>query len=121
MNPDSGFVTFCATLGEALHAALTRTWVADVVHIDPAVALDPQEKWMLRERALYGPEPGHWKVYVIDNAHWLSPEAWASMLKLVEAMPDRTAFFFVSDSFDRLPDDVRRRFWLYVDAGLDGV
>ncbi|MBS1882142.1 MAG: DNA polymerase III subunit gamma/tau, partial [Actinobacteria bacterium] len=46
----------------------------------------------LRERVAYAPAGGHWKVYILDEAHMLTKEAWNAFLKTLEEPPPRTVF-----------------------------
>jgi DNA polymerase-3 subunit gamma/tau len=51
----------------------------------------------LRERAQYGPSgEDHHKVYIIDEAHMLTREAWNTLLKLLEEPPPRVVFVFAT-------------------------
>src|SRR5215216_2597172 len=46
----------------------------------------------LRERVGYAPAAGRWKVYILDEAHMLTREAWNAFLKTLEEPPPNTAF-----------------------------
>src|SRR4051812_12987522 len=46
----------------------------------------------LRERVAYAPAGGHWKVYILDEAHMLTKEAWNAFLKTLEEPPPKTVF-----------------------------
>ena len=46
----------------------------------------------LRERVGYAPAAGHWKVYILDEAHMLTREAWNAFLKTLEEPPPNTVF-----------------------------
>ena len=46
----------------------------------------------LRERVAYAPAGGHWKVYILDEAHMLTKEAWNAFLKTLEEPPPNTVF-----------------------------
>ena len=46
----------------------------------------------LRERVGYAPAGGHWKVYILDEAHMLTREAWNAFLKTLEEPPPNTVF-----------------------------
>src|SRR5690606_16872175 len=51
----------------------------------------------LRERAMYAPsEHGRYKVYIIDEAHMLTREAWNALLKILEEPPPRVIFVFAT-------------------------
>ena len=46
----------------------------------------------LRERVGYAPAAGHWKIYILDEAHMLTREAWNAFLKTLEEPPPNTVF-----------------------------
>ena len=46
----------------------------------------------LRERVGYAPAAGRWKVYILDEAHMLTREAWNAFLKTLEEPPPNTVF-----------------------------
>ena len=51
----------------------------------------------LRERAMYAPSgESRWKVYIIDEAHMLTREAWNALLKILEEPPSRVVFVFAT-------------------------
>src|SRR5690606_4374775 len=51
----------------------------------------------LRERAMYAPsEEKHYKVYIVDEAHMLTREAWNALLKVLEEPPPRVVFVFAT-------------------------
>src|SRR5205085_7324212 len=55
---------------------------------------DPRD---LRERALYAPSADdRYKVYIVDEAHMLTREAWNALLKILEEPPPRVVFVFAT-------------------------
>jgi len=51
----------------------------------------------LRERAMYAPSgEGRYKVYIVDEAHMLTREAWNALLKILEEPPPRVIFVFAT-------------------------
>src|SRR4026208_238245 len=51
----------------------------------------------LRERAMYAASrEGHFKVYIVDEAHMLTREAWNALLKILEEPPPRVVFVFAT-------------------------
>ena len=78
-----------------------RIWLGaanlDVVEIDAASNRGVDDARELRERAMYaasGPERS--KVYIIDEAHMLTREAWNALLKILEEPPPRVVFVFAT-------------------------
>ena len=69
----------------------------DVVEIDAASNRGVDDARELRERAMYAPtEPDRFKVYIIDEAHMLTREAWNALLKVLEEPPPRVIFIFAT-------------------------
>ncbi len=69
----------------------------DVNEIDAATNRGVDDARDLRERAMYAPtEAGRWKVYIVDEAHMLTREAWNALLKILEEPPPRVIFVFAT-------------------------
>lgn len=69
----------------------------DVVEIDAATNRGVDDARDLRERAMYAPtEESRWKVYIVDEAHMLTREAWNALLKILEEPPPRVIFVFAT-------------------------
>jgi DNA polymerase-3 subunit gamma/tau len=64
----------------------------DVIEMDAASNRSVDDIRDLRERVAYAPTGGRWKVYILDEAHMLTPEAWNAFLKTLEEPPPNTAF-----------------------------
>jgi DNA polymerase III subunit gamma/tau len=81
--------------------ACRRIWSGsaslDVVEIDAASNRGVDDARDLRERAMYAPstEEGY-KVYIVDEAHMLTREAWNALLKILEEPPPRVVFVFAT-------------------------
>jgi DNA polymerase-3 subunit gamma/tau len=82
-------------------ASCRRIWSGaaslDVVEIDAASNRGVDDARDLRERAMYAPsaEQGY-KVYIVDEAHMLTREAWNALLKILEEPPPRVVFVFAT-------------------------
>jgi DNA polymerase-3 subunit gamma/tau len=69
----------------------------DVVEIDAASNRGVEDARDLRERALYAAsQEGHHKIYIVDEAHMLTREAWNALLKILEEPPSRVVFVFAT-------------------------
>src|SRR5207247_5919662 len=64
----------------------------DVIEMDAASNRSVDDIRDLRERVGYVPATGHWKVYILDEAHMLTREAWNAFLKTLEEPPPSTVF-----------------------------
>jgi DNA polymerase III subunit gamma/tau len=78
-----------------------RIWAGktslDVVEIDAASNRGVDDARDLRERAMYAPtEADRYKIYIIDEAHMLTREAWNALLKILEEPPPRVIFVFAT-------------------------
>jgi DNA polymerase-3 subunit gamma/tau len=79
----------------------TRIWAGsaslDVVEIDAASNRGVDDARDLRERAMYAPSgDDRYKVYIVDEAHMLTREAWNALLKVLEEPPPRVVFVFAT-------------------------
>src|SRR6266446_6981191 len=79
----------------------TRVWSGaanlDVVEIDAASNRGVDDARDLRERAMYAASrEGHSKVYIVDEAHMLTREAWNALLKVLEEPPPGVVFVFAT-------------------------
>ena len=69
----------------------------DVVEIDAASNRGVDDARELRERAMYAPSgDDRFKVYIVDEAHMLTREAWNALLKILEEPPPRVIFVFAT-------------------------
>jgi DNA polymerase-3 subunit gamma/tau len=64
----------------------------DVIEMDAASNRSVDDVRELRERVGFAPTGGHWKVYILDEAHMLTKEAWNAFLKTLEEPPPNTVF-----------------------------
>jgi DNA polymerase-3 subunit gamma/tau len=82
-------------------ASCLRIWSGasslDVVEIDAASNRGVDDARDLRERAMYAPSgDDRYKVYIVDEAHMLTREAWNALLKILEEPPPRVVFVFAT-------------------------
>jgi DNA polymerase-3 subunit gamma/tau len=82
-------------------ASCQRIWSGssslDVVEIDAASNRGVDDARELRERAMYAPSgDDRFKVYIVDEAHMLTREAWNALLKILEEPPPRVVFVFAT-------------------------
>jgi DNA polymerase-3 subunit gamma/tau len=82
-------------------SSCTRIWAGsaslDVVEIDAASNRGVDDARELRERAMYAPSgDDRYKVYIVDEAHMLTREAWNALLKILEEPPPRVVFVFAT-------------------------
>ena len=81
----------------------------DVIEMDAASNNSVDDIRDLRERVAYAPVSGKHKVYILDEAHMLSPQAWNAFLKTLEEPPPRTIFVLATTEAQKvLPTVVDR-------------
>lgn len=75
----------------------------DVLEIDAASNRGIDEIRALRESVKFMPVEGRRKVFIIDEAHMLTNEAWNALLKTIEEPPDHVMFIFATTEIEKLP------------------
>jgi len=81
----------------------------DVIEMDAASNNSVDDIRDLRERVAYAPVSGRHKIYILDEAHMLSPQAWNAFLKTLEEPPPRTIFVLATTEAQKvLPTVVDR-------------
>ncbi len=68
----------------------------DVIEIDGASHRGIDDVRQINETALYAPGTGRYKIYIIDEVHMLTKEAFNALLKTLEEPPERAKFFFAT-------------------------
>ncbi|HWE41184.1 MAG TPA: DNA polymerase III subunit gamma/tau, partial [Gemmatimonadaceae bacterium] len=103
VGASSESVADAARLGEpcGVCESCSRIWRGDasldVVEIDAASNRGVDDARDLRERAMYAPSGDErYKVYIVDEAHMLTREAWNALLKVLEEPPPRVVFVFAT-------------------------
>ncbi|MBV9818940.1 MAG: DNA polymerase III subunit gamma/tau, partial [Solirubrobacterales bacterium] len=74
----------------------------DVIEMDAASNNSVDDIRDLRERVAYAPVTGRHKVYILDEAHMLSPQAWNAFLKTLEEPPPRTVFVLATTEAQKI-------------------
>ena len=82
---------------------------ADVIEIDAASNRGIDEIRELRERVRYAPLEGRYKVYIIDEVHMLTPEAFNALLKTLEEPPSHTIFILATTEIQKVPLTIASR------------
>ncbi|MGA8208450.1 MAG: DNA polymerase III subunit gamma/tau [Candidatus Dormiibacterota bacterium] len=89
--------------------AISQNRSLDVIEIDAATNRGIDEIRDLRERAQFLPSQFRTKVYIIDEAHMLTPEAGNAFLKTLEEPPEHACFILATTEPQRLADTVLSR------------
>lgn len=99
-NPDST----CESCRE-----ITEGRSFDVLEIDGASNRGVEEIRNLREAVRYPPAKGHYKVYIIDEVHMLTKEAFNALLKTLEEPPSHVLFIFATTEIHKVPATILSR------------
>jgi len=81
----------------------------DVIEIDAASHGGVDDARDLRERAAYGPAMSRYKIYIIDEAHMVTPQGFNALLKIVEEPPEHVKFIFATTEPDKVIGTIRSR------------
>ncbi|MCB0896397.1 MAG: DNA polymerase III subunit gamma and tau, partial [Nocardioidaceae bacterium] len=81
----------------------------DVIEIDAASHNGVDDARDLREKAFFAPVRDRYKVYIIDEAHMVTTQAFNALLKLVEEPPPHLRFIFATTEPDKVLPTIRSR------------
>ncbi|WP_308281303.1 DNA polymerase III subunit gamma and tau [Cellulomonas sp. PS-H5] len=81
----------------------------DVVEIDAASHGGVDDARDLRERATFAPARDRYKVFILDEAHMVSPQGFNALLKIVEEPPEHVKFIFATTEPDKVIGTIRSR------------
>src|SRR5205823_12245643 len=81
----------------------------DLIEIDAASNRGIDEMRDLREKVRFAPSMGQYKVYVIDEAHQLTTEAFNALLKTLEEPPPHVIFVLATTEAQRIPATILSR------------
>lgn len=81
----------------------------DVLEIDGASNRGIDQIRDLREKARYATVSGRYKIYIIDEVHMLTKEAFNALLKILEEPPDSVVFIFATTQPRKVPDTILSR------------
>ena len=101
--------TPCGTCQSCIDLAPNGPGSIDVIEIDAATYRGIDDAKELRERAIYAPVSSRYKVYIIDEAHQLTKDAFNVLLKLVEEPPPHLKFIFATTEPDKIIPTLRSR------------
>jgi DNA polymerase III subunit gamma/tau len=82
---------------------------ADVIEMDAASNRSVEDARELREGIRYAPLRGRFKIYILDEAHMLTREAFNTLLKSLEEPPPHVKFIFATTEVHKLPDTIVSR------------
>ncbi len=98
--------------------AITQGMAVDVLEIDGASNRGIDDVRRLKESVGYAPLEGRYKIFIIDEAHMLSREAFNALLKTLEEPPARVTFILATTEPHKFPVTIVSRCQHYVFKGL---
>lgn len=81
----------------------------DVIEIDAASHGGVDDARDLREKAFFGPASSRYKIYIIDEAHMVTPAGFNALLKVVEEPPEHLKFIFATTEPEKVIGTIRSR------------
>ena len=81
----------------------------DVVEIDAASHNGVDDARELRERAGYAPARDRYKIFILDEAHMVTPQGFNALLKIVEEPPAHVKFIFATTEPEKVIATIRSR------------
>jgi DNA polymerase-3 subunit gamma/tau len=110
LNCEKGPIsTPCGTCESCVELARGGPGSIDVIEIDAASHGGVDDARDLRERAFFSPVKARYKVYIIDEAHMVTPQGFNALLKLVEEPPSHLRFIFATTEPDKVIGTIRSR------------
>ncbi len=104
-NPQDGEPCNSCSVCEAINKGA----FPDVIEIDAASNRGIDQIRELRETVFYSPSRGKYKVYIIDEFHMLTKEAFNALLKTLEEPPDHVVFILATTELDKIPATILSR------------
>ncbi len=81
----------------------------DVVEIDAASHNGVDDARELRERAVFAPARDRYKIFILDEAHMVTPQGFNALLKIVEEPPEHVKFIFATTEPEKVIGTIRSR------------
>ena len=85
----------------------------DIIEIDAAVFTMVENIRELRDKAMLTPTTGKYKVYIIDEIHMLSKNAFNALLKILEEPPEHIVFIFATTNPEKIPATILSRVQIF--------
>ncbi|MFF1530885.1 DNA polymerase III subunit gamma and tau [Cellulomonas sp. NPDC058312] len=101
--------TPCGRCASCVELARGGPGSLDVVEIDAASHGGVDDARDLRERATFAPARDRYKVFILDEAHMVSPQGFNALLKIVEEPPEHVKFIFATTEPDKVIGTIRSR------------
>jgi len=101
--------TPCGTCESCVELSRDGGGSLDVVEIDAASHNGVDDARDLRERAVFAPARDRYKIFILDEAHMVTPQGFNALLKLVEEPPAHVKFVFATTEPEKVIGTIRSR------------
>src|SRR5687768_16264946 len=101
--------TPCGTCASCVELSRDGGGSLDVVEIDAASHNGVDDARDLRERAAFAPARDRYKIFILDEAHMVTPQGFNALLKLVEEPPEHVKFVFATTEPEKVIGTIRSR------------
>ena len=103
LNCKNGFENLCKDNFCENCEAITNSNHIDIFELDAASQSSVENTRELIEFSRYAPTTSKYKIYILDECHMLSKQAWASLLKTLEEPPEYLKFIFATTEIRKVP------------------
>jgi DNA polymerase-3 subunit gamma/tau len=101
--------TPCGSCPSCVELARGGSGSLDVVEIDAASHNGVDDARELRERAVFAPNRDRYKIFILDEAHMVTPQGFNALLKIVEEPPEHVKFIFATTEPEKVISTIRSR------------
>ncbi|WP_349903372.1 DNA polymerase III subunit gamma and tau [Parafrigoribacterium humi] len=101
--------TPCGTCASCVELSREGSGSLDVVEIDAASHNGVDDARDLRERAVFAPARDRYKIFILDEAHMVTPQGFNALLKIVEEPPEHVKFIFATTEPEKVIGTIRSR------------
>ncbi|BDI21510.1 DNA polymerase III subunit gamma and tau [Herbiconiux sp. L3-i23] len=101
--------TPCGTCDSCVELGRGGGGSLDVVEIDAASHNGVDDARDLRERAVFAPARDRYKIFILDEAHMVTPQGFNALLKIVEEPPEHVMFIFATTEPEKVIGTIRSR------------
>ena len=103
LNCKNGFENLCKSNFCENCEAISNSSHIDVFELDAASQSSVENTRELIEFSRYAPTSSNYKIFILDECHMLSKQAWASLLKTLEEPPEYLKFIFATTEIKKVP------------------
>ena len=101
--------TPCGKCASCIELSRDGSGSLDVVEIDAASHNGVDDARDLRERAIFAPARDRFKIFILDEAHMVTPQGFNALLKIVEEPPAHVKFIFATTEPEKVIGTIRSR------------